>query len=217
MLLKSESCKLTSFVFACIALFLVVLINMNVSQANPVNERPVNEGAVNKGPLNKDSHEQFLQLFDYEIQNRAYALNTISGQLEIIEATELKRFYKAYLALEHLNQQLYAPIAKTYQLEMSPRWWTRTRTQLGIWLAAMRSDISTLKFYHKIASNYLEQLQTLENLAPEESREFFAYVLDQEQVQAESLGLVVEGQILAAAELLESFVASHKRRSSANY
>ena len=180
--------------------FLVVLVNMNVSQANSVNE----------GAVNKDSREQFLQLFDYEIQNRAYALNTISGQLEIVETAELKRFYNAYLALEHLNQQLYSPIAKMYQLEMSPRWWTRTRTQLGLWLAAMRSDISTLKFYHKIASSYLEQLQTLENLAPEESREFFAYVLAQEKVQADSLGLVVEGQVLAAAELLDDFVASHK-------
>jgi len=205
-MLNPESHKLISFAFAFFVLFLVVLVNMNVSQANPVNE----------GPVNKDSHEQFLQLFDYEIQNRAYALNTISGQLEMIETMELRRFYNAYLALEHLNQQLYSPIAKTYQLEMSPRWWTRTRTALGIWLAAIRSDISTLKFYHKIASNYLEQLQTLENLAPEESREFFAYVLAQEQVQAESLGLVVEGQILAAAELLDSFVASHKSSGTHN-
>lgn len=199
-MLNSISHKLFLFVFVCFVVFLVVLVNMNVSQANSVNE----------GAVNKDSREQFLQLFDYEIQNRAYALNTISGQLEIIETAELKRFYNAYLALEHLNQQLYSPIAKKYHLEMPPRWWTRTRTQLGVWLAAMRSDISTLKFYHKIASNYLEQLQTLENLAPEESSEFFAYVLAQEQVQADSLGLVVEGQVLAAAELLDNFVASHK-------
>jgi|GEM_PF-1635948 hypothetical protein len=200
MLLDSASHKLISIVFACFVLFLAVTLNMNVSQANPLQE----------GPANKNSHEQFLQLFDYEIQNRAYALNTIRGQLEIIETNELRRFYNAYLALEQLNQQLYSPIAKTYQLEMSPRWWTRIRTQLGIWLAAMRSDISTLKFYHKIASNYLEQLQTLENQAPEESRQFFTYVFAQEQVQAESLGLAIEGQILAAAELLDSFVASHK-------
>lgn len=206
MLLDSASHKLIPIVLTCFVLFLVVPFNMNVSQANPVHE----------GPANKDSHEQFLQLFDYEIQNRAYALNTISGQLEIIKTTELRRFYNAYLALEQLNQQLYSPIAKTYQLEMSPRWWTRTRTQLGIWLAAMRSDISTLKFYHKIASNYLDQLQTLENQAPEESREFFTYVFAQEQVQAKSLGLAIEGQVLAAAELLDSFVASHKSSGKHN-
>jgi len=61
MLLDSASHKLISIVFACFVLFLAVTLNMNVSQANPLQE----------GPANKNSHEQFLQLFDYEIQNRA--------------------------------------------------------------------------------------------------------------------------------------------------
>jgi len=152
--------------------------------------------------------KEFIKLFDYEIQNRAFALNTMKTAAED-SANRALPFFKAYLALEELNQKLYSPIATKHELNMMPRWWTRTRTTLGLWGAALLPDVG-LKVAHRITVDYVPQLEELESLSPEEDKAFFNYVVAQEKAQADASGMILKGNVEQAAGILKSFVQKHK-------
>jgi len=185
--------------FSKIIFTIISIMSLVACQFNPISE----EKAVQQG-INKE----FIKLLDYEIQNRAFALETMKVAVEKNEGAEELPFLKAYLALELLNQQRFVPIAEHYQLDMAPRLWTRTRTQVGLLATALMPKTS-LKAIHAATLKYVAQLQKLERLSQPKDRAFFAYVVEQEEVQAAALGLVLEGKIELATAMLDSFIADN--------
>ena len=173
---------------------LITLVSISACQANSVSKESVSE--------------EFIQLFDYEIQNRAFALDTMKALVEDGEPSETLIFFKAYLALEQLNQQRFTPVSDKYQLEMQPRWWTRTRTQLGLWVTALMPQIS-LTTIHKATMKYVDQLQSLEQLAPQEDKSFFAYVVAQERAQADAVRFLIAGEQDKGITLLNNFITAN--------
>jgi hypothetical protein len=153
----------------------------------------------------KNVSERFINLFDSEIQNRAFALASMEEFVSSGGDDPRLDFFKAYLGLEQLNQRRFAPVADKHQLSIEPRWWTRTRTQLGLWMSGLMPETS-LKIIHKATVNYVAQLQELESLSPEQDKAFFAYVVAQEQVQADAMGLLLSGDPEQGTALLAQFV-----------
>lgn len=155
--------------------------------------------------MEQSSNNEFIKLLDYEIQNRAFALESMRVAVEYGSGEEDLPFKKAYLALEQLNQKLFAPIAEKYRLEMAPRLWTRTRTQAGLWISALMPE-TALKVIHSATLKYVAKLQELERLSKQEDKAFFCYVVAQEEVQAAAVGLVLDGKIELATSMLNRFV-----------
>ncbi len=158
----------------------------------------------------KNVSEKFINLFDSEIQNRAFALASMKEFVSSGEANPSLDFFKAYLGLEQLNQRRFLPIADKHQLSIEPRWWTRTRTQLGLWMSGLMPETS-LSIIHKATIKYVAQLQELEELSPEQDKAFFAYVVAQEQVQADAMGLLLSGDAEQGTTLLTQFVHENAR------
>ncbi len=182
---------LVRFIFTFIS-----IIGIAACQFSPVSEEVVMEKSV---------HKEFIKLLDYEIQNRAFALESMRVAVEYGEGEEDLPFKKAYLALEQLNQKHFAPIAEKYRLEMAPRLWTRTRTQAGLWISALMPE-TALKVIHSATLKYVANLQKLERLSKQEDKMFFCYVVAQEEVQAAAVGLVLDGKIELATNMLNRFV-----------
>ena len=65
---------------------LITLVSIPAYQANSVSKENVSE--------------EFIELLDYEIQNRAVALDTMKALVEDDEPSETLIFFKACLALE---------------------------------------------------------------------------------------------------------------------
>jgi len=65
---------------------LITLVSIPAYQANSVSKENVSE--------------EFIELLDYEIQNRAFALDTMKALVEDDEPSDTLIFFKAYLALE---------------------------------------------------------------------------------------------------------------------
>ena len=178
---------------------LISTVSLAACQFNPVSEEVVMEQKVNK---------EFIQLLDYEIQNRAFALESMRVAVKDGKDDKNLPFKKAYLALELLNQQRFAHIAEKYQLDMKPRLWTRTRTQIGSWVSALMPRIA-LKFIHSATIKYVEKLKELESLSQQNDKDFFAYVVAQEEVQATAVGLVLAEKNWLATNMLNKFVSDN--------
>jgi len=176
--------------------FLFLLAGLSFLMITSCGSAPESESDMNK---------EFLELFDYEIQNRAFALKSFDGILaDDLENTN-RAFYEAYHALELVNQKKYRPVAKKYDLDMAPRWWTRTRTSLGLVVGKIFQD-SLMKVMHNATVKYVGKLQRLEHLAPDEDKPFFTYVVAQEQAQADAIGFLISGELEKAVKRIDDFV-----------
>ncbi|WP_390617601.1 hypothetical protein [Maricurvus nonylphenolicus] len=152
--------------------------------------------------------KEFINLFDYEIQNRAFALASMEALVRTGDVNPNLEFFKAYLELEKLNQKKFSPVASKHQLSVEPRWWTRTRTRLGMCMSNIMPETS-LKVIHKATVKYVAQLQALEAVSPEQDKAFFAYVVAQEQAQADAVGLLLAGEPDQGTALLTQFIAEN--------
>jgi len=198
-----------------ISLLSIIITTFSVASCYAESNRNSNSDAKNMNNNQvisaQPDNKAFIELFDYEIQNRAFALNSMKTAAESSTNPALP-FFKAYLALEQLNQNHFSPIAKKHQLNMAPRWWTRTRTTLGLWGSALFPDIG-LKVMHRVTVKYIPQLEALEDLSSAEDKKFFSYVVAQEQAQADASNLLLKGNIAQAAALLNNFVLQNKHHS----
>lgn len=169
----------------------------------------VKEGVTDLG----ENPKEFLELFDYEIQNRAFAYNILKNSVENGDSSLQRDFQKAYLQLEELNQGHYSSVANKFGLNLRPHWWTRVRTQLGTMVSAIMPN-TTIKWIHQATLEYIPKLERLKRIAPAENKAFFHYVVAQEQVQADAMGLFLNNQHQEAIALFNDFVQTHQSLSS---
>jgi len=166
----------------------------------------------NESNTELERQSQFVKLLDYEIQNRAFALNTMQTFLAEKEGSSESQFWRAYLALEKLSRQKYQPVAATYKIDQEPRFFTRVKIFWGVRAMKWFPFIS-LKTIHSATVKYIAKLKVLQALAKPDEADFFVYVVMQEKVQAESMGLMVSGEQQQAIELLSKFVNGRRRDS----
>ena len=153
--------------------------------------------------------ERFMELFDMEVQNRAFALKVNKDLGETAVNDDDKAFYTAWIAFETFLQRAYAPVARKYGLSQAPRTGANLQAGLARFGAGVLSDRMMTKIVLEDTIKYLEKLKELHRVAPEQDAAFFAFVVKHEEAQIDALRLRVEGNKEAAAALLTAFVADN--------
>lgn len=167
---------------------------------------PIEE--VNANSMESKRHKEFLELFDYEVQNRAFALIALQTLAEKEDDPVRKGFWDAYLALERLNQEKYEPFTKSYGITQEPGFTTSLKASMLVFTYGWFPSY-TLKTMHKATVQHVGKLEKMAALADEKDMTFFAYVVSQERIQAEAMLLMINGMEQKAAQLVADFVAKH--------
>ena len=156
---------------------------------------------------NSDPGDEMLrELFQYEINNRAFARKTIPHIADTMKGSEEEAFWMAFSRLEKLSEPLYREMARKHDLEINT-----LLVNLKTWslnLAMRVAPNKTMKMMSDATEKYVEKLKLLPGLATPEDRAFFEYVLAQEQAQLQGVQLRNQGKYDEAAKVIDSFVDS---------
>ncbi|MEO1221972.1 MAG: hypothetical protein AAFY42_11555 [Pseudomonadota bacterium] len=155
-------------------------------------------------------NQRFLSLFDLEVQNRAFAYMGVEALGKRAVSDLDKAIFADWLAFEAFLQRAYAPMAKKYGVSQELRWQARLQARLATLGAAILPDRFLTKITLNGTEKHLEKMHDLYKAAPDEDKEFFDFVVRQEQVQVDSLKLRLEGKKRDAARLLADFTSRHQ-------
>ncbi|HAA18822.1 MAG TPA: hypothetical protein DCR93_21385 [Cytophagales bacterium] len=154
--------------------------------------------------------EAFIQLFDKEVQNRAFALLSMSAISEKVTEEEDKTFYYGWVAFEEFLQGKYKPYADKHGLSQEPR----SKAKAEAFFGELASDIlPKRKFYETMldqTEDYLEKLKKLPGYATDEDLEFARFVVKQEEAQIQAIEHRIKGENQAAADVLADFINSNQ-------
>jgi hypothetical protein len=153
---------------------------------------------------------KFMELLTYELQNRAFALNSVSESAKTKAGEFDGKVWAAYLVLEQYNLAKYKPIADKFDISQQPTVLTQTKTWLGGVFSYYfpKTALNTIK---KATVAYVEKLKELEALSDTKDKDFFRYVVLQEEVQAQAMALLAKGEAIKAVAIIESFVENQKK------
>ena len=165
---------------------------------------------VNANSMESERQKKFVKLFDYEVQNRAFALICLQTLSKNEDNPVKKGFWDAYLTLERLNQKKYDPFAKKYNITQEPKFMASFKASLLV-MAYDWFPSYSLKTMHKATVRHVKKLEKMATLADEADKEFFSYVVSQERVQAKAIMRMINGMEQQAVELLADFVAKHNK------
>ena len=151
--------------------------------------------------------ERFTELFEKELQNRAFALRAAERSLAAVSSEDDRLFLGAWVEWEQFLKRTYAPYAKKYGLSQEPGTGAEMRAKLGGVAAGISADsLSELMLDQTIS--YMENLRELERVSPKEDRAFFVFVVKQEEKQIEALRFRVKNEYKKAADVLREFMAA---------
>lgn len=153
--------------------------------------------------------ERFTSLANYEIQNRAFALDYTKRSSEHWGNKDVKRFWAAYYELELINQKKYQNFAEKHNLDMEATTMTDIKTSSIRGLSRVAPEW-TLEFITKATEKYIGDLEEMRRLGPAEDKRFLSYVVEQEYVQIQALKLASTGQPREGTQVLSSYIASLK-------
>ncbi len=169
-----------------------------------------NHSTYEIAPL-KALDEKFKELFDMEVQNRAFALKSSQFMAEKASGEGDKLFFNTWVDFEQFLQKTYAPYAAKYALSQEARGMANLQVGIGKVAANLLPESIVFQTVLDETIKYLEKLKELERLAPQEDRAFFSFVVKQEEVQIEVLKLRLESKNQEAADLLITFVKEHSK------
>ncbi len=150
------------------------------------------------------SDDKFNELLDYELQNRAFAVEYTKKSSNSWKDKNIADFWKAYYQYEVSVRYLYQEYANKLNMSTEKSRYTSTK----IWTAHFASKVAPnymLDKIHELTVNYVEDLKELERLSPQEHAKFFRFVVEQEEMQVRALGLVVDGRVKEATNTLIEF------------
>jgi len=154
--------------------------------------------------------EAFLQLFEKEVQNRAFALLSISAISEKVTEDGDKILYREWVAFEEFLQKQYKPYAEKYGLSQEPRSTAKAQAFFG----ELASDILPQKTFYETmldqTEDYLEKLKKLPEYATSEDLEFARFVVKQEEAQVKAIAHKIKGENQEAANVFADFVNSNQ-------
>ena len=154
--------------------------------------------------------KKIIELFDMEVQNRAFALKAARSALDKSSAEGDKIFFGAWLDFEQFLQTKYASHAEKYELSQEPRLMAKIQAGIGEIALNILPDSIMRKGMRDQTIKYLEKLKELQRLAPEEDAEFFDFVVKQEELQIEALQFWIDDDNEGAANLLRNFIENFK-------
>ncbi|MEO0899816.1 MAG: hypothetical protein AAFY71_25615 [Bacteroidota bacterium] len=160
--------------------------------------------------IDSDREKEFLKLFDKEVQNRAFAIRSMSGIAEKAEKEGDKIFYDSWVEFETFLQKKYKPFADKHGLSQEARGTAKAQAFFG----ELASDILPKRKFYKSMLNqtkaYLEKLKKLPGYADEEDVEFAHFVVAQEAVQIKAIEFRIKGKNQEAADLFADFINNNK-------
>ncbi len=149
--------------------------------------------------------EKVKELFNMEIQNRAFALKSARAMAAKVSSVEDKYFCDAWVGFEESLQKKYAPFAAKYGLSQEPG----MKANIEASLAMLGIQILPDSIMHQTMLDqtiaYNEKLKELREIAPTDEKEFFEFVVDQEEAQIEAIKLSKDGKLKEAADLILKF------------
>ncbi len=148
---------------------------------------------------------RFIKLFNYEVQNRIYALHSVSKIEKASSQTPTAAFWTAYKNLEIYNQEVYQSIAKRYEIDTDTSCLTHIKIH-GSSLLGRLFPQSAQASIRDATIAYVRKLEELESLAPKQHQNFFQYVVEQEKAQAQGLTLLTAGKTDEATAVLTDFL-----------
>ncbi|MFF0384179.1 hypothetical protein [Streptomyces sp. NPDC004286] len=153
--------------------------------------------------------EEFTKAFDYELQNRAFALLSMSGIARRLKGDPRNAFWDGYVKLEHFNAPRYAEAARRWGFGDQPTQWTKIR---GALIGATPKFMlqSLLKFAYPKTVEYLEDLRRMRGVGPDDGKEFLDYVVEQEILQIEMMQLALNERYASITRNLESFFRKYR-------
>ena len=157
-----------------------------------------------------ERQEAFIQLFDREVQNRAFALLSMSAISEKATEDGDKTFYNGWVAFEEFLQKKYKPYADKHGLSQAPQ----NKAKRQAFFGEIASDILPKRKFYKMMLNqtedYLEKLKKLPELATDEDLEFARFVVKQEEAQIQAIKHRIKGENQEAADLFANFINSNQ-------
>ncbi len=166
-------------------------------------------------PAIAEDNSRFMALFSYEVQNRAFALLSVSGSEETRKDEIDGPFWAAYHRFEILNQHRYAAHADQYQIDMSPTTMTKTKNCLAGFIGSLFFETG-LGIMRDATIPYIEKLKELKDLAKAEDKDFFNYVVMQEEIQAETLTLLIDNKHEEAVGVFNEFIKQQTMEPAAS-
>jgi hypothetical protein len=158
---------------------------------------------------NEPNNDMFEKIFQYELNNRAFAFISATQFAEKKAGTEEADFWAAYVELENINRPLYTAMAKKYGLEVNS-----LLVKMKVWgtnLAFKLFSEKMLKIMADATADYVDKLKPLPDLAREEDKVFFEYVIAQERAQAVALAHALDKRYELAASSIRDFLLSQNK------
>lgn len=159
--------------------------------------------------LFEEASKRFRALFEMEIQNRAFALRGSEQRAAGATTEGDTAFYGAWAEFEGFLRGKYAPFAEKYGFTQEAQ--TVARLQAGF--GALVADVLPNRMlYERMLEEtiaHTEKLKVLRDVSPAGDRDFFSFVVVQEELQIEALRLRIEEKNQEAADLLRRFIAEH--------
>ena len=157
----------------------------------------------------KAKEKKFMELFDMEVQNRAFALKAFNANNSASTEGD-KIFFGAWLEFEQFLQQKYAPFAEKYELSQKPRSMANIQAGLGEIALNILPDSVMREGMRNQTIKYLEKLKELQHVAPKDDAGFFDFVVKQEVLQIDALQFWIDEKYEEAAKLLRNFMKENQ-------
>lgn len=147
----------------------------------------------------------YREMLTREAANRAVARHVVSYLAEADNGTERGAFWTAYRDLEAAQKPRYDQIERCEAIEAGGLVvWTKSR------LSAIFARLFPETFIGLLADAtvaYLGELKRLSQFPDPLAEDFWRYVVAQEAAQVEALNLARQGDLVAARQTLQTFVA----------
>jgi len=157
---------------------------------------------------------KFLKLFEAEIQNRAFALYATKIMMKRVKQPDDVLWYSAWLEWEEFHKRNFAPVAEKYGLSQEAGFGAKVQARIGDMASRLISEAAVMKYVLKETEKYCDQLQELADMAPEEDKTFFDYVVDQERWQVDVLPHRIEGNSKQGADMLRVYMDKYNAENA---
>lgn len=195
-----------SIALCTLACVLCLACGGSSAQGTGSDERQTDNGEAER---DAERHAQFMELWEMEVQNRAWGLESAERILEREPTGDDLLFLSNWKRWEDYLKEKYAPYASKYGLSQEPGRSERRRAGLSVIGNALLSERRMSELMLDSTIDYLEKLRPIVEVAPEEDAAFFAFVVRQEEVQVDSLRHRLEGENQQAVDVLIEFMNAH--------
>lgn len=165
---------------------------------------------VNVNAESITSNSVFMEGMRYELANRAFSLQVSERLSQRLEGEIQQQFWLDYLKLEKFNAPRYQAVAVKLGLETRPGCWTGFKAWLVGSVPTFYLETALESAYEKTAI-YLDKLQELQRIGPQEQRVFLDYMLAQEVLQLKMMDLALAGRYEDVSREVNNFITQHTK------